>query len=239
MHMKTMQFTKRFFSFVLFFSLLSAIALAQSSRSVSVKNFDGISVGSGIDLYLTQGAEESLTIKAGKNVIDNVVVEQKGGDINIRYKTKINWSILMDEQIKVYVSYKNLERLAASGGSDVYTQNPMKVNVLDLSASGGADVKLTLNCKNLSLSASGGADIYLKGNGENLSLSASGGADINAFGYVVNYAKVAVSGGADADIYVNKGLDAAASGGGDVNYKGTAVLKRTNSSKSGDVTHVK
>lgn len=230
-------FIKHFFVLALLLSSLSV--LAQSTRTVSVKNFNGISVGSGIDLYLTQGADESLTIKAGKNVIENVVVEQKGSDISIRYKTKINWSMLMDEQIKVYVNYKNLERLAASGGSDVYTQNPMKVNALDVTASGGADVKLTLTCKNLSLNASGGADINLKGNGDNLSLNASGGADINAFAYMVNYAKVSASGGADVDIYVNKGLDASATGGADVSYKGTAALKRTNSSKSGEVTHVK
>jgi len=236
--MKPINIFKISFVLVLFLSLTYRAA-AQDSRNVPVKHFNGLSVGSGIDLYLSQGQNESLTIKGQKDVIDDVIVEQKGTDINIRYKSRINWSMLKGATIRVYVNYKTLERLAASGGSDVYTQNPMRANALDISASGGADLKLTLNCKNLNMSVSGGADVELKGSGENLSLSASGGADVDAYGYVVNYAKVAASGGADIHISVSKGLDAAASGGADIRYKGNAVLKRDNSSKSGDITHVK
>ncbi|RZJ81272.1 MAG: DUF2807 domain-containing protein, partial [Chryseobacterium sp.] len=50
--------------------------------------------------------------------------------------------------------------------------------------------------------------------------------------------KVQASGGSDVGIFVNKGLEAAASGGGDVSYKGNASLKKTSSSKSGDIQHV-
>lgn len=85
---------------------------------------------------------------------------------------------------------------------------------------------------------SGGSDADLSGSGENMSLSASGGSDVDAFGYVVNYAKVNVSGGSDANIFVNKGLEAGASGGSDVSYKGNASLKKTTSSKSGDIRRV-
>ena len=38
-------------------------AIAQSSKNVSVKSFIQVTVSSGIDLYLTQGSTETLTIK--------------------------------------------------------------------------------------------------------------------------------------------------------------------------------
>ncbi|HTM97270.1 MAG TPA: head GIN domain-containing protein [Pedobacter sp.] len=217
-----------------------ATATAQDSKTVPVKNFNGITVSSGIDLYLTQGSNENLTIKGRNDVIENVIVEQNGSDVLIKYKSGMNWSSLFKNQsIKVYVNYKSLKRLAASGGSDVYTQNTLKTDILSLTASGGSDLKLALTCKDLSLTISGGSDAELKGNAENLKVTASGGSDIDAFGFPVNYAKATVSGGSDANLFVNKILEAGASGGSDVNYKGNASLKKTSSSKSGDVNHIR
>ncbi|KQC00037.1 hypothetical protein AQF98_14385 [Pedobacter sp. Hv1] len=212
---------------------------AQNSKNVGVKNFNSIAVRSGIDLYLTQGTSETLTIKGDADLIKDVIVEQNGADVTIRYKEGVNWGRLFKNQsIKVYVNYKNLKGLTASGGSDVYTENTLKTDLLNVRASGGSDVKLTLACKDLNLEISGGSDANLSGSGENMTLTASGGSDVDAYGYTVNYAKVNVSGGSDANIFVNKGLEAGASGGSDVSYKGNASLKKTTSSKSGDIRRV-
>jgi len=229
----------RFSISFLLFLCLHFTAEAQSKRNVAVKNFNSLSVSSGIDLYLTQAQSESLSIEGQQSAIDDIIVEQTGSAIRIHYKSKINWNILRSAPIKVYVHYKTLARLAASGGSDVFTQNLMRSQSLDVQASGGSDMNLNLVCKNLHLELSGGADVTLKGRSENLSLSASGGADVKAYSLITDYAKVAVSGGSDAYIYVQKGLDARASGGGDIHYKGNAVLKNTNPSHSGDIIHVK
>lgn len=234
--MKTLTMLK----FLLFFSLIHFTLSAQNAKQVSVKNFNSIAVSSGIDLYLNQSNNEALTIKGNADLIKDVVVEQKGNHLVIKYKEGINWGRLFrNESIKVYVDVKTLNSLSASGGSDVYTQNTLKADVLNLRVSGGADLDLTLNCKDLTVSASGGADVNLKGTGENMQANASGGADINAFNYIVNYARASASGGADLNIHVNKGLQASASGGADITYKGNASLKKMSNSKSGDIRHVK
>lgn len=214
-------------------------AIAQSSKNVSVKSFNQVTVSSGIDLYLTQGSTETLTIKGNDDLIKDVIVEQNADAITIKYKEGINWGRLFKNQtIKVYLNYKTLTGLNASGGSDVYAQNNIKSDILNLRASGGSDLKLMLTVKDLTLTISGGSDADLKGSGENLQLTASGGSDVNAFGYSVNNAKATVSGGSDANLYVNKALEASASGGSDINYKGKASLRKTSSSKSGDINHV-
>jgi hypothetical protein len=215
------------------------VANAQNGKNVKVNNFSSITVSSGIDLYLTQGSSESLSIKGNDDLIKDVIVEQDGAALKIRYKEGINWGRLFKNQsIKVYVTFKSLKGLTASGGSDVYTQNNIKADMLSVTASGGSDLKLNLSCKDLQLSVSGGSDAALRGTGENMSVSASGGSDIDAFAFVVNYAKVNASGGSDANINATKAIEASASGGSDITYKGNAVLKKTGSSKSGDVSHV-
>ncbi|MCZ4245408.1 head GIN domain-containing protein [Pedobacter punctiformis] len=227
-------------SVILFLIAVSGYyAKAQDNKNVSVKSFNSITVSSGIDLYLTQGGSESLNIKADAELLKNIVVEQNGGNLTIKIKDGINWSGLFKNQvIKAYVHYKTLNALTASGGSDVFTENQMKVDKLAVRSSGGSDVKLNLVCNDLSLQSSGGSDVDLKGKAENLSIQASGGSDIDAYEFAAEYAKVSASGGSDVNISVNKGLEAGASGGADVYFKGNASLKKTSSSKSGEVKRV-
>lgn len=225
--------------FLFFIIISSYTAKAQESKNFAVKNFSGVSVSSGINLYLTQGNSESVTVKADGDLINDIVVEQENGNISIKFKEGFKWTKMFNNKvIKAYVNYKTLNSIAASGGSDVYTQNQMKTDKLAIRSSGGADVKLDLVCTDISIQSSGGSDISLKGKATNMTIQSSGGSDVDAYEFITDYAKVQTSGGADVDIYVNKGLEAAASGGGDISYKGNAALKKTSNSKSGDVHHV-
>jgi hypothetical protein len=233
-----MKMNKIFKSTALLMIAIFCCLSVSAQRNVAVKSFSSIGVSNGIDLYLTQGTSESVTIKGNADLIKDVIVEQNGTSINIKYKEGINWGRLFkNESIKVYITFKTLTGLAASGGSDVYTQNSLKLDQLNIAASGGSDLKLTLNCKELKLTISGGSDAELKGSGENMILTASGGSDIDAFGYQVNNARILTSGGCDANVYVNKALEVMASGGSDLNYKGNPSVKKRND-KSSDVTHV-
>ncbi|MFN0255673.1 head GIN domain-containing protein [Pedobacter ureilyticus] len=212
---------------------------AQSSKTVNAKNFTNIAVSNGIDLFITQGNAESVVVKGQEEVIKDVIVLQEGSNLTIKYKEGINWSRLFKgTQIHVYVTVKKLNGIAASGGSDVETQNTINTDKMSIKSSGGADLDLNIVCKDISISSSGGSDINLKGSAENMVLNTSGGSDVDAFDFKVNYAQVNTSGGSDANIYVNKGLTASATGGSDISYKGNAALKKVSNSKSADITHV-
>ncbi len=67
-----------------------------------------------------------------------------------------------------------------------------------------------------------------------MEISSSGGSDVDAFDFIVENARVHSSGGADVNIHVTRALEASASGGSDIVFKGKAALKN-NSSKSGSV----
>nr|WP_294877589.1 head GIN domain-containing protein [uncultured Pedobacter sp.] len=224
---------------LLVFSASVISSNAQQNKDVSITNFNEISVSSGIDLYLTQSNSENIRINAHPDLIKNVIIEKEGNNLRIKYKDGVNWGRLFKNQsIKVYINYKTLKGLSASGGSDVYTQNTLKTDRLSLSVSGGSDLKLDVVAKDMDIQASGGSDVDLKGSATNMQVSTSGGSDVNALDFVVDYAKVSSSGGSDANIHVNKALEASASGGSDINYKGSASVKN-NSSKSGDVNRLK
>lgn len=219
--------------------LITLNVAAQSSRTVSAKNFTNIAVSSGIDLFLTQGNAESVTIQGKEDVIKDVVVEQDGASLTIKYKDGVNWSrMFRNTEIHVHVTVKKLNGISASGGSDVETKNTINTDKMSIRSSGGADLDLNIVCKDITISSSGGSDVNLKGSAENMVLNTSGGSDVDAFEFKVNYAQVNTSGGSDANVYVNKGLTANATGGSDIHYKGNAALKKVSNSKSADITHV-
>ncbi|HKG05134.1 MAG TPA: head GIN domain-containing protein [Pedobacter sp.] len=211
---------------------------AQENQDVAITGFNEVSVSSGIDLYLTQSNSENIRINAHPELLKNVVVEKQGSNLVIRYKDKISWNRLMKGQsTKVYVNYKILQAISASGGSDVFMQNTLKTDKLAIRVSGGSDIEANVIAKDVEIHASGGSDIDIKGSATNMEAHSSGGSDIDALGFIVENARVSASGGSDANIHVTKALEANANGGSDVSYKGNPSVKKT-SDKSGDVNKI-
>ena len=234
------QFRFKTLSLLLLILLYVLPAHSQQTKTLALSNFQEVSVASGIDLYLSQGNSEQVKVVAHEDLINDVIIEKTGKSLIIRYKNNVSWGrIIKGQSIKVYVTCKTITGITASGGSDVYSQNTLKANTLNIKASGGSDVKVTIVTQNLELTTSGGSDVDLKGTATNMTATASGGSDINALELLVEYAKVHASGGSDANVNVSKGLEAGASGGSDVNYKGNASVNKTSSSKSGDVKKLK
>lgn len=226
--------------FLLFVCILFTFFLkAQENKNIGISNFNAVSVANGIDLYLTQSTSENIKLSGHPDLIKDVMVTKEGNTLKIRHKNNGGLGkIFKGKTVKIYVNYKTLESIDASGGSDVYAQNMIKTEKLSIQSSGGSDLKLDVITKDIKIQISGGSDLDLKGSASNMELSSSGGSDVKAYNFVVEYAKVNASGGSDANIHVTKGLEASATGGSDINYKGNAALKKTSSSKSGDIKKI-
>lgn len=221
----------------------SALIAQEIERQASVNNFNGVSVSSGIDLYLTQSSTEKVVLKGKKDLLDQIkVTKDKNGVLVFEVEKNggwSNWSWGNDSAVKAYVSFKTLNNLIASGGSDVFSTNQFNLSTLNIKSSGGSDVKLDLNVNDLKVATSGGSDISLKGKAEKFSISASGGSDVNAFNLEAGDVVASTSGGSDAQLNATKTISISASGGSDVTYKGTAVKKSISSTGASDVTRIK
>lgn len=214
-------------------------ANAQSRNGL--KNFHAVQVSSGIDLYLTQSAEEAVAVSASaEEYRDKIITEVVDGVLKIYYEKSNNWNWggnSGNKKLKAYVSVKQLDKLSASGGSDVSFETVIRSNKLSISISGGSDLKGEIACDDLSFTASGGSDADLSGKASKARISASGGSDVDGFGLITDVCNVISSGGSDVNITVNKEMDANASGGSDIHYKGNATA-RTSKSGSSDIRKV-
>jgi Putative auto-transporter adhesin, head GIN domain len=229
---------------VLSFLILTLTGFVYAQKTVNdpnaekrnVSDFRGVHIGSGIDLYLSSG-DEAVAVSAGTDEHrGRIKTEVKDGILKIWYewdrKLKLDWK---NRKLKAYVSYKQLNSLHASGGSDIFSDGTIKSDKLDMQASGGSDIAVKIDVNELKADASGGSDIIVSGLAKNADMDASGGSDIKGYELQTEICKADASSGSDIFITVNKELSAFASGGSDVHYKGTALIRDMKSSGGSSV----
>lgn len=199
----------------------------------NLSGFHGIQIQDGIDLYLTQSDKEAVAVSASSDEYRNKInTEVENGILKISYGEKNHWTVsLGNHKLKAYVSVKTIDRLQASGGSDVYIEDKLRATQLRIQLSGGSDLSGALMVDELALDASGGSDAKISGSANKATIGISGGSDFKGYDFKIEHCSINASGGSDANIYVDKELNSHASGGSDIYYKGNAITK---SSSSGD-----
>ncbi len=208
------------------------------TQNRAVSNFREIRIGSGIDLYLSQGNNEKLKLVAASDKIDKIITDVNNGILEIRFERQNwnwNWNWSNKTSPKVYLTFKDLNAIKSGGGADVFSEGRLLFDKIEIDVSGGSDVKLDLTAEMVSCNTSGGSDVILTGSSKYFNANASGGSDLKAKEFRTQSCKVNSSGGSDAYIWAESELIANASGGSDVYYYGSPKLIKTNKSGGSDI----
>ena len=229
---------KKLFSLLVITGLITTASAQKTisdanAQKRNVSGFHAIEVSGGIDLYLSQG-EEAVAVSAAKTEYrDKIITEVKDGVLKIWFdwknSSKFEWS---NRKMKAYVSFKDIDRLEGSGGSDINVDGSIKVAKLEMEISGGSDFDGKVETDELKIHASGGSDVDISGKAARLTIDASGGSDFKGYDLASDICNVEASGGSDVHVTVNKELSANASGGSDVYYKGTGMIRDLKTSSS-------
>lgn len=197
-------------------------------------DFNAIEAGRGIDVYITTGEKISVDVEADQNLHDLITTEVENGTLYISAKE----NIFSAKARKVYVSLPEIIKIKATSGSDIYSENTISGSELKIKATSGADVKLRVNVRDLKAESASGSDIILTGKAENLVVSASSGSDIRAYDLTVKNCIANATSGSDIKVNVSQKIDAKASSGADIKYKGNPEVVLSDESSSGDIKKV-
>jgi hypothetical protein len=197
----------------------------------SVGSFSGVKASSGVDIYLSQGDNTSVTVEADENLHEHILTEVKGNVLEVYTDANIREA----ERKRVYVTTKNINSVETSSAGDVIGETPIKTEDLELSASSAGDIKLEVYTQTISADGSSSGDITLSGETDKLDVQMSSAGDFNGYNLKAREAKVSVSSAGDADINVTERLTARASSAGDVNYKGDPKFLDAHSSSAGGI----
>ena len=198
-------------------------------------SFSNIIITGGINLYLSQYDKESVAVSAATDEYkQNIKTVVENNTLKIYYDGGKSWNT-GNKKMKVYVSFKNLEKLKASGACEVQVAGMIQVSTLRLDLNGASEFKGAVKVNNLTMELSGASDVKISGTATVVSIQSTGASDVKAYELVTEVCNAKASGASDINITVNKELNASASGASDIYYKGTAVTKDMHSSGASSV----
>jgi hypothetical protein len=199
-------------------------------------SFHAIRVSTGIELLIKQGETEAVAVSAADpEYRDRIRTEVVDGVLRIYFDTKIfSWPI-GNKKLRAYVSFKNLDRLEGSSGSETTIDGTLKSPKLDIRLSSGAGLKGNINSASLWVEQSSGSNSDISGKAVTLKVEASSGAEFKGYDLQTDNCDAHASSGGDIHITVEKELTATASSGGDINYRGNATISHTSTSSGGSV----
>ncbi len=196
-----------------------------------IENFSKIKVSTGLELYITQGIKQQITIEADDNLHEIIVTKIENGTLKI-YSEKNIWNA---KAKKIHVTVDNLTSIIANSGAAIKSETVLNVNSLQVVATSGANIEVEVNGATIISTATSGANLKLKGTTSLHKTNATSGASIKAFNLKSDYVKANVTSGADITIYATKDLDARATSGGDIEYKGNPEKINKNASSGGSI----
>lgn len=227
-----------------------------TEQSYDYTGFTGVEIGSAMKLDVSYGTSFNVTIKAGKNLFDNIKVTQSGDLLKIYIEGwNISWwwgrttprvTITMPELKKLYVSgatesnvtgfsSNNDLDLKASGASQVDID--MKAGYFTAAVSGASEVEGRLIAAGSNITISGASTVDLTGSGGDIKLDVSSASTASLRYFTVNDADVRFSGASHGSMDVSGRLDVNLSGASSLNYYGNPVMGNTSVTGASDLNH--
>lgn len=195
------------------------------------ESFSVIEANEGLDVYLTQGDIESITVEADENLHDIIITEIEDGVLKIHTSENIGRS----SSKKVLVSFKDVTKIKSTSGSDVFSTNTITADYLELKSTSGSDMELDVDVTELDCKSTSGSDLRLSGTTKKLTAEATSGSDIKAANLIAESSHVKATSGADISVNTTKELTAKATSGADITYYGNPKTVNKSDGVSGSI----
>lgn len=210
-----------------------------NSQVREVSFFTQIVVNDNINVYITTGNPEQVTIEGGNNLIPNIHADVSGGILTLSNKNICNWLRSYKKSgINVYITMPQLTNITNSGYGTVYSQGTLTFDSLQLyTTNSHGDIDLTVNAKYINAHFFGTADLTLSGQCQTFLTNYFGGT-----GYIYNNGLVVtnyafVSSNTTGACYLNctGTLDVQIYGQGNVYYSGSPIVHYTSEGGTGQL----
>lgn len=219
------------FVFIALFGLSLVPAFSQQSEVRKIGSFRGVKAGEAIDVYLKKGDKEEVKVEVTGTALSNILTEVSGTYLRIHMKDG-NYK---NRDVKVYVTYVNLESISASSASNIFSENIIKNDKMEISASSAATIEISLDVQSLIVDVSSAGDITLEGKTKSLKVEASSAGEIDAYNLTAENVTASAGSAGSIKLTVTKEFNADASSAGSIRYRGTPTKTNTDSSSGGSV----
>ena len=204
--------------------------VVMETREVT-ESFSKIKATEGLNVYVTQGNNEAITVEADENLQELILTEIKDGVLKIHCKEQIGKA----SSKKINVNFKSVSALTSTSGSNLYSTNTISSDNLALKSSSGSNMKVKVKTNDLSCDSSSGSNLKVSGETVSLTADASSGSNLKAGDLKAESSEVSASSGSNLTVNTSKALIAKASSGAGVKYYGNPEMLDTNKSSGGSI----
>ena len=140
------------------------------SEERDVEDFTKIDVNDKIDVVITQGESQSVTVEADENLHMAILTEVRSGVLTINVTKKI----VRKKVLKVHVTIDNyIEEITTNERAYVSSFGPLKFDAFTLNAEGNSKVTLDVNCSKFFMNNNASANVNLTVNTESAFLNSN------------------------------------------------------------------
>ena len=228
------------FAFVAFVTTACAQNISGNGNVVEenrpVESFSAIDIGGVLNVYLTQGDTESVTVEADENLLDLIITENRGNTLVVELKKGVD--IKKAKEKNVYITLRSIDELEVGGVVNVKTTNALTADAFDLDIGGVGNTDLELRCNQLDAKASMVGNLTLRGAVQEANIKNGGVGSLKAFDLKVDRLTIKNSGVGSAEVQAQDEISITSSGVGSVRYKGDPVVKELSTSGVGKVKKI-
>lgn len=211
---------------------ITAYSRAQETQTRNVSSFTGVKVAEGIDVYLIKGEKESVRVEVTGTKLENIITEVSGSYLKVHMRDG-NFRGRVDA--KVFVTYVKIDKLSASSAGSIFSEGTIDANTLEISSSSAGNVEITVNAGSIEVGASSAGEVELTGKARSINAAASSAGEIDAYDLEAQVVEVDASSAGSVRVHAIEELDAHASSGGSIRYRGNPNKSNTKSSSGGSV----
>jgi hypothetical protein len=197
-----------------------------------VRDFTGVHVSSGIDVYLSEGDQFEVRVEADENLLEVIETEVRGNMLEVG-TDRVN--IRRANSKKVYVTLPELTELKISSAGDCDGQTLFHCDDLRLSISSAGDLSLEVEADRINIDISSSGDARIAGSANVLDASLSSAGDLDAWDLEARKVEVSVSSAGDARVFATEEISMSASSAGNIYYRGDAKVIHSSKSSAGDI----
>lgn len=194
-----------------------------TSRLIALPGVTSIVSGADFVVRVTVGAAEQATVQMDDNLTDLVEATVSGSELRLGLKPGAD---VRNATLTAEVTVGSLDRLSATGASEVSLVSPVMGPALLLVVSGASRVTGPVGVDRVEAAVSGASTLALSGQVRDLQLSGVGASRLLLADLAVRDLDVVLSGASNATVAVSDTLAAQASGASALRYRGTPNITR-------------
>lgn len=212
--------------------MMSVSSIAQ--KEYSLEDFDELIVSGNVEVILEKGLVNKISFRL-ENAEDK---DLYAGISRGVLKLKLNDGIYRkDEKAYVKLTYQTLRSIKTNAGSYVTSREAITIDQLVTKAHSGSRMELELNVNAVQGGAYEGGVLELTGIAASQKMTANTGGMYEGFGLECDKSFIKASTGGQANVVANQKLDARASLGGTIEYKGKPEELSQSTSLGGTISY--